>query len=60
MGDERINGTGEQDDGRLADEPAGEAIFEGAATGSMVGPLGLLGGIVLGWLVSRAARRRRR
>jgi len=35
-----------------------EAIVEGAATGSLVGPIGLVGGIVAGWLISRVARRR--
>ena len=58
MGD----GTVESDDAsepdaRAAESPV-EAIVEGAATGSLVGPLGLVGGIVAGWLISRIARRR--
>ncbi len=55
MGDE----AGEVEDGEAgqAESPV-EAIVEGAATGSLVGPIGLVGGIVAGWLISRVARRR--
>lgn len=58
MEDDRPEDTDDRD-GRVDESPA-EAIFEGATTGSMVGPVGLLGGIVLGWLISRVAKRRRR
>lgn len=53
--------TGEDgsDDRQTSESPA-EAIIEGASTGGMVGPVGLVGGIVAGWLISRVARRRNR
>jgi len=55
MGDE----TGEAEDGEAGPtESPVEAIVEGASTGSLAGPIGLVGGIVAGWLISRIARRR--
>jgi hypothetical protein len=54
--DEEITDDGSE---QSSDEPASEAVLESAATGSIAGPAGLVGGAVLGWLISRVARRRR-
>jgi hypothetical protein len=42
----------ERTDREVAEESAGEAIFEGAATGGVAGA-------VLGWIISLVAKRRR-